>query len=342
MLAGVDVGYVAAFAVATAVTLCATPVARRIALRTGFIDHPVGYKEHARATPYLGGVAVMAGLVFGVGAGGEELGHLAPLIASALVLHAVGTFDDRRALPVAPRLAAQAAVAALLWATGWGWDVLGSGVGNLALTVVWVLGVVNAFNLMDNVDGAASAVAVASAGGVAALALIQSEAGAAIAALAIAGACAGFLPYNLARPSRIFLGDGGSTPIGLVIAASIMAIPNAELGWATPVAFAPLVGLVLFDTALVLVTRYRRGARLLRGDRNHLTHRLLRRIGSERTVALSLAAFQAALCALVVILNDLDQLVALQAVAVATLIGLLALAWLESPRPAPVVRGRSA
>jgi UDP-GlcNAc:undecaprenyl-phosphate/decaprenyl-phosphate GlcNAc-1-phosphate transferase len=339
---GGEVGYAAAFAVAAAVTICATPLVRRLAIRIGFLDHPVGYKEHARSTPYLGGVAVVAGLLIGAVVPGEELVHLAPLLAGALVLHAVGTLDDRRALPVAPRLAAQAAVAALLWATGWGWDVLGSGAANLALTIMWVLGVVNAFNLMDNIDGAASAVAVASAGGAATLALIHGEGGAAIAALAIAGACAGFVPHNLARPSRIFLGDGGSTPVGLVIAASIMAISNPTLGWATPVAFAPLVGLVLFDTVLVLVARQRRGTHLLRGDRNHLTHRLLRRTGSERTVALSLAALQAGLCGLVVVLNELDQFGALQAVAVAALVGLLVIGWLESPRPALLVRGRSA
>ena len=332
----------AAFSVAAAVTICATPLARRLAIKTSFYDHPVGYKEHARATPYLGGAAVMAGLVLGAEIPGEELAHLAPLLASALALLAVGTIDDRRALPVAPRLAAQAAVAAFLWATGWGWDVLGSGAADLALTVLWVLGVVNAFNLMDNIDGAASAVAAASAAGAGALALVQGEAAAAIAALAVAGACLGFLPFNLARPPRIFLGDGGSTPIGLVIAASIMSISNPHLGWVTPIAFAPLVGLVIFDTALVLVSRRRRGAQLLRGDRSHLTHRLLRRTGSERTVVLSLAALQVGLCALVVVLNELNQFGALRAVAVTALVGLLVLAWLESPRPAPLVRGRSA
>ena len=337
-----DARFVAAFALALGVTLAATPLARRLAVRIGFYDHPTGYKKHGRATPYLGGFAVVAGFLVGAGAATDDLPHLLPLLGTALGLHALGTLDDRRVVAVAPRLAGQVVAAVVLWATGWGWAVFEAGAADLALTTVWVLGVVNAFNLMDNIDGAAAGVAGVSALGAGTLALVQSEPTAAVAALAIAGTCAGFLPYNLARPSRIFLGDGGSTPIGVVVAASIMAISNPELGWVTPIAAAPLVGVVIFDTALVLVARRRRGAKLFRGDRNHITHRLLARLGSERMVVLLLCAAQGLLCALAIVFNLADQAVALEGAGACFVAMLIALALLEGPRPAPLARGESA
>lgn len=335
-------GFAIAAGTALVVTLIATPLARRLAVRTEFYDHPAGYKRHARATPYLGGVAVVAGFVVGTAAPGRELAHLLALVLCVLALHAIGTFDDRRWLPVAPRLAAQAGAAVVLWATGWGWDALGSSVADLALTVAWVVAVVNGFNLMDNIDGASTAVASASGAGAAALALINDEPAAAIAALAVTGACVGFLPYNLARPSRIFLGDGGSMPIGLVVAATVMSISSPSLGWAAPIVLTLVVGLVALDTALVLVSRRRRGAKLLRGARDHLTHRLLARLGSERRVAVVLALSQAALCGLAVGLCELDRAVAVEATVAAAALALVLIAVLESPRLAPVPGGRSA
>jgi UDP-GlcNAc:undecaprenyl-phosphate/decaprenyl-phosphate GlcNAc-1-phosphate transferase len=116
-------------------------------------------------------------------------------------------------------------------------------------------------------------------------------------ALSLAGACGGFLPFNLARPARVFLGDGGSMPIGFVVAAVVMGISeHAGLGQAVVVAAALFVGLPALDTALVVVSRTRRGAAVLSGARDHLTHRLLGALRTPRAVALALGLTQAALC----------------------------------------------
>ena len=117
----------------------------------------------------------------------------------------------------------------------------------------------------------------------------------------LAGACVGFLPYNLASPARIFLGDGGSLPIGFVVAASIMALPiGDELGLEHLLAAVLLAGLPVLDTTLVSVSRRRAGISLLTGGRDHLTHRLAVRLGSARTVALALGAAQACLGAVAI------------------------------------------
>ena len=127
-----------------------------------------------------------------------------------IALHLVGTADDRWLLPVLPRVAAEVLVASVLWATDLGWTVFDSDAANLGLTIVWVVGLVNAFNMMDNLDGAAGTVTAASAAGAGGVALVLGDEGLALVAFAVVGACVGFLPYNLARPSRIFLGDGAA------------------------------------------------------------------------------------------------------------------------------------
>jgi UDP-GlcNAc:undecaprenyl-phosphate/decaprenyl-phosphate GlcNAc-1-phosphate transferase len=329
-----------AFVVSLLITLAATPWAWRLALRMGLLDHPVGYKAHRSSTPYLGGAAVLVGvlatlLLFGV-ADDFKL-----LIASTLILFAVGTLDDRVGLGVTPRLLPQVLTAVALWAVDLGWTV-GGDVPNLLLTIVWVVGITNAFNLMDNLDGAAATVAGVSTAGAGALALIQGDPALAVVAFAVSGACAGFLPYNLARPAKIFLGDGGSMPLGLFVACTIMAVPDGTLDWTLLLASAPLAGLAILDTALVVISRYRRGATILSGARDHLTHRLLSGLGSERRVALVLAVSQAALCGLALGLHELDPEGVIAAAVVYLALGAAVIALLENPAFAPPRAERSA
>ena len=338
---GVEIQIAGALLTALAVTFVATPLARRIAVRTAFFDHPVGYKEHSRPTPYLGGAAVMAGIliatiVFGVA------DDFTRAIAAALVLFALGTLDDRIGLGVMPRLIAQVATAMALWTVDLGWSMLPSETANLLLTILWIVGITNAFNLMDNLDGATGTVAGVSAAGAGTLAAIQGDAYLAVVAFAVTGACAGFLPYNLAKPSKIFLGDGGSMPLGLLVAGTIMAVPDGTLDWTLLCNAAAPLAIPIRDTALVVVSRYRRGARILSGGRDHLTHRLLSGLGSERRVALSLALSQAALCALALGLHQLDPEGVIVASAAYIVLGAAVIALLETTAFEPARGERSA
>jgi UDP-GlcNAc:undecaprenyl-phosphate GlcNAc-1-phosphate transferase len=286
-----------AFAVAAIATFALTPVAITIAVRTSFLDHPAGYKGHSRPTPYLGGVALMAGVLAGALAAGGIFSHYGVLVACAGVMFALGTIDDRVNLPVALRLSAEVAVAMWLWNSGHGWTVFNSGAADLLLTVFWVVGVVNAFNLMDNMDGAAASTAAVSALGAGGLALVSGIDGLAPLCFAVAGACISFLPRNLASPARIFMGDGGSLPIGLLVAGLAMeSVSLRYLGPSGVVVGALLVALVILDTTLVTISRTRAGRSVLSGGRDHLTHRLARRGGTPRSVALTLAAVQLVVC----------------------------------------------
>jgi UDP-N-acetylmuramyl pentapeptide phosphotransferase/UDP-N-acetylglucosamine-1-phosphate transferase/tetratricopeptide (TPR) repeat protein len=292
---------IAAFVLALGSAFAVTPAAIAVAARTNFHDRPVGYKGHSRPTPYLGGVAVLGGFLVAATLLGGEFSRLSPIVGCTCALWALGTLDDRRSLGAWPRVAVECMAAILLWSTGLGWDVFPGDAADLALTLGWVVGLVNAFNLIDNMDGAAATIAAVTSVAVGGLALIEGDVPLAILVFGLAGACLGFLPYNLASPARIFLGDGGSLPIGFVVAASLMAVPVApELGVEHVLAATLLVGVPVLDTSLVSISRRRAGVSLWTGGRDHLTHRLQTRLGSARTVALSLGATQAALCAVAV------------------------------------------
>lgn len=307
-----------------------------VARRTGFYDHPGGYKEHGASTPYLGGAAVLLALLLTVGVTSGLLYHTPVILLCAVPLAVVGTIDDRLSVPPLGRVAAEIVAAVVVWSTGRGFTAFHSGALDLALTIVWVVGVVNAFNLFDNLDGACASMAGVSALGAGVLGLIVGEWHLAALGLAIAGACAGFLRHNLAGPARIFLGDGGSMPLGFMIACLAMATTRGRhLGVAELFACGLLAGLPVLDTTLVTISRRRRGESILKGGRDHLTHRLLVRLGTARRVALALGLAQAALVGLAV-LGDLSSHAALIAFgSVAIALGAAAIFVLESARWAP-------
>ena len=318
--------------------LLATPVAARVAVRTGFLDRPVGYKEHGRPTPYLGGSAVLLAFVVVALAYGDGTDRFLPLVLGAVALWAVGTMDDRVNLSPWLRLAAGVGAAGLLWAGDLGWAVFGEPALDLALTVVWVVGIVNAFNLMDNLDGASGTVAAAAAIGAGSFALGTGDIALAAVAFGLAGACLGFLRHNLTRPARIFLGDGGSMPIGLVVATAAMGAPQVdELGLGAVLCAALVVGLVILDTTLVVVSRRRRGAAVLSGARDHLTHRLLAMLGTPQAVAALLGAVQLGLGAVALAAAGLGRPAVLWTSAALVVAGIAVIAYLErAPSSAPL------
>jgi UDP-GlcNAc:undecaprenyl-phosphate GlcNAc-1-phosphate transferase len=328
--------FASAFALSLIVVLAVTPLAIRIADRTGFHDQPVGYKGHSKPTPYLGGAAVFTGYLLAAvltGAAGSRLGWI---LVFAIFLWAVGTIDDRVTVAPLLRVIAEAGAAAGLFAADLGWSITGNDLADLAITVVWVVALSNAFNLMDNMDGAACTVALFSSAGTAVIALVLGDEMLAALAIALSGACLGFLRYNLAGPARIFLGDGGSMPIGFVVSATIMALPlDNDVRWQRLAIGVLLAGLPLLDTSLVILSRRRAGISLLQGGRDHLTHRLRRHLPSARAVAVALGTVQAALCAGALWLSQHDETSTTLAWAFLLVAGAATLALMETQAWAP-------
>lgn len=331
------IGVALAGLLAAALTAVTVPAAIALAGRTGFLDAPAGYKAHRRPTPYLGGAAVLAAAALPALLFCDALGEYWPLLLGTAGMAAVGTVDDRLNLSPFLRVGTEILAAWLLWAQGLGWSFLDSGLADFLLTAFWVTGIVNAFNLMDNLDGAASSVAAVSAACVVVLALIGGDPALAVIAIALAGSLLGFLRFNLARPARIFLGDGGSMAIGFLLAGGLMVAPMGELsGWPALLAAAVAVGLPAFDTTMVVLSRRRRGAPVFSGATDHTTHRLLAFLKTPRAVACALAVIQVALCGLAIEMTKWGGDVTIALVGFVAALGMGMVVAVDGPKWSPV------
>jgi UDP-GlcNAc:undecaprenyl-phosphate GlcNAc-1-phosphate transferase len=302
-------------ALASIVAYTATPVAIRVAHRLEFFDRPMGYKGHGAPTPYLGGAAVITAFLLVVVVLTGDWERTLPVVGGVAGLWVIGTIDDRRTVSPLARVIAEIVLALGLWASGMGWD-LGAGAAlDAVVTCLWVVGVVNAFNLFDNMDGAAGSMAAVVSAAVAVLGVVGADVWLAVAGAALCGACVGFLPYNLTSPAKIFLGDGGSMPIGFAVAALVMGgAADAAPAWQALAMGVLLVGVPALDTALVVVSRSRRGIPLLTGGRDHLTHRTRQRVSTARAVAVTLGSVQALVSALALVAVSGSSLVLVAAV----------------------------
>lgn len=304
-------------AIAAAMVYWATPLAIRVANRYEFYDRPVGYKAHGRPTPYLGGAAVIGGFVAAVVLFSGHWERTLPLVFGVAALWVLGTVDDKRTVSPRFRVVVEVGLAALLWTVDLGWDLGAGPAFDLAVTAFWVVAVVNAFNLFDNMDGAAPSMAAVVAGGLAIFGMADGNTWLAVTAAALCGACVGFLPHNLTSPARIFLGDGGSMPIGFAVAAlAMVGVSDAAVEWQSLAMGLLFVGVPALDTLLVMVSRTRRGVSVLTAGRDHLTHRTHQRVRTARGVAIALGGAQAVISALAIMALEGGSTAVLAAVVV--------------------------
>jgi UDP-GlcNAc:undecaprenyl-phosphate GlcNAc-1-phosphate transferase len=236
------------------------------------VDRPSRHKRHHRVTPYAGGIAIAVAVIAGRLARPPD--HLeSVVIGLAAVLAIMGLVDDDRPLPPLPRLLVEMACAAGVLAAGL--RLVGTGVPHFdaVLTVLFVVAVTNATNLIDNLDGLAAGVVAVAAAGVGLLGWLENNPHMVTDAASVVGACLAFLAFN-GRPASIFMGDAGSLFLGFLLAA--LAI-GAGTGLSEPTSLVvPLlfVALLLTDTITVIVGRLRHHRSILQGGRDHLSHRL--------------------------------------------------------------------
>jgi UDP-GlcNAc:undecaprenyl-phosphate GlcNAc-1-phosphate transferase len=260
--------------VALIVTTCAVPMLRRLAVATGFVDRPGAHKSHHRPTPYLGGVGLIAGVLTGMLIAHDLGVHVVVIALGAAVLGTVGLVDDHRTVHPGIRLLLQVAAAGVPVLLGLRVSATGMLLPDAAITLVWIVGVTNAFNLLDNMDGLSAGVAAAAGLSVLGLAALGRQNPAAEAAGAVVGACTGFLLYNR-RPASIFMGDTGSLFLGFVtavLAIEVDPVVSPPKSFLVPLL---VLGLPMLDTTTVVLARVRRGRSVLRGGRDHLSHRLV-------------------------------------------------------------------
>ena len=307
------VRYVLAFVAAALATLALTPSMRQLARRIGMVDQPDDRRIHTVPTPRGGGLVIFVAFHLTINlVAWTSGGDFSPLFSSSWrflflgassLLVAIGLIDDLFGLKPWLKLSGQIVVAAILYANGLNFSAFFSTLFpawvNCSLTIFWIVGAINAFNLIDGLDGLAAGLAFITSLGMAGAMFFRDMSGAAIPFLALAGACLGFLRYNF-HPASVFLGDTGSMFLGLTLAVlPLMTGAKQELLASIGV---PLImlGIPIFDTIVAIWRRSVRAAlpgvasvgarhfRLMQGDKEHLHHRLLAKTMSQGRTALLL------------------------------------------------------
>mgnify|MGYP005831965227 FL=1 len=315
-----------------AVSLGLTPLSRRIALGLGLVSRPKGERLTLTPTPLMGGLAIYGALVlalalFGLPAHFVELGAI---LAGATLMALLGLWDDRRELSPRMKLTGQVAAGGVLIMAGVHVSLFNVPVLDWALTLAWVIGITNAINYQDNMDGLAAGVSAIAAGFFFLLAAGEGQRLVGSLAAALCGAAVGFLVYNF-NPASTFMGDMGSMVLGFTLAVLGIKLrfegtPDA-ITWMVPIV---VLGLPIFDAALVTFTRLREKRPVSVGGTDHTSHRLLRMGLNQRLTLAVLYAVCVALGLAAMFIAGQKTLTAAQLTGGAlAALGGAAFAWLE-------------
>ena len=298
-----------------------TPLMRKIAIATKVVDQPnAAHKSHKKPVPYLGGVAIIIGII--------SISYSTSLISNftsttfwlatsvlgpALALGLIGLWDDVKDLPPLPRFIAQSIAgiftASILIITNNVANPTGSNFFDAAITVFWVVGICNSINFFDNLDGGAAGTVAISSAALAYLALTGDQYLIAALAVVTTGATLGFLVWNKS-PAKIYMGDAGALFLGVLLATlTIRFEPNAktQLGsYLTPVF---LLAVPILDTTVAVISRLRRNISPFQGGQDHLSHRLVRAGLSRKQAALSLWLLSAVYGVIAIFLSRVNSTV---------------------------------
>jgi UDP-GlcNAc:undecaprenyl-phosphate/decaprenyl-phosphate GlcNAc-1-phosphate transferase len=278
---------------------------------------PSADRWHTRATPLFGGVGIAVGLLAGVGAAlatgtAPASRELLAIVGGCAILFGAGLVDDLVTLNPVAKLAAQLGAAALVLLEGPRVEIVSNHLLATAIGFVWLVGVTNAFNLLDNMDGLAATLAAIACAYFAIDAVTEYPSHAVLAiALSLCLACAGFLPYNLrlGKPAVVFMGDSGSQVLGFALGSLGLSASWKVAGSTVATLILPLLILAvpILDTTLVTVVRLLEGRPIYRGGRDHTSHRLVYRGLSEMRAVVLLSLVSAGLGATSLAYNVLDD-----------------------------------
>jgi UDP-GlcNAc:undecaprenyl-phosphate GlcNAc-1-phosphate transferase len=257
-----------------------TPLALRFALRKQVLDRPGDYKMQESPVPYLGGLAIvvafsgaiMLATLISPPPGGVR--ELAVLLGISILLSLVGLADDIRGSHPLPRFAIEVGAALVVWWSGVGITLFGSSFANALLTVIWIVGITNAFNLLDNMDGLSAGIAAIAAFTFFVLAVSNQQTAVAGLSIALGGCALGFLRSNF-HPARIYMGDAGSLFFGFllsVIGIKLRFEAPREITFMVPIL---VLGVAIMDTTLVVTSRLAHRLSPFAGGRDHISHRLV-------------------------------------------------------------------
>lgn len=274
-------------AIAGILSFILTPVAKKIAEQIGAIDVPKDERRmHKKPIPRLGGLAVFFGFLVAVVLFVPIEREMQGILLGSLIMVILGVIDDSVSLPAMVKLLVQIVAALVVVLHGTRIDVMSNlnifsdqtylnlGFWSIPVTMLWIVAITNAVNLIDGLDGLSVGVCTIASISLFVIAIIVSELRVAMIMIAIIGACIGFLPYNI-NPAKIFVGDTGATFLGFILATmSIQGMfkTYAILSFAAPLL---ILGLPLFDTMFAIIRRVCHGQSPMHADRGHVHHRLI-------------------------------------------------------------------
>ena len=282
------IGYVvAALGVAALIAFGATPVVKTLAVHMGAVDIPKdGRRMHDHPIPRMGGLAIVLGFLFSILIFVPLTKPVQGMLLGGIMIAVLGIFDDIYDLSAKLKLVVQIVAALVAVLSGNVIEVLSNpnifseipywqlGVWGIPVTIIWIVAITNAVNLIDGLDGLACGVSTISSMTMLVIALLVSEANVAVMMAALAGACIGFLPYNL-NPAKIFMGDTGSTFLGFILATvSVQGMFKVYTIISFVVPFL-MLGLPIFDTCFAFIRRIAKGQSPMSPDRSHVHHRLI-------------------------------------------------------------------
>jgi UDP-GlcNAc:undecaprenyl-phosphate GlcNAc-1-phosphate transferase len=291
-----DIQYFTLFVITYSLVGFLTPVMRKVAISKQILDTPTSvHKSHTQAVPYLGGVAILIGvvlvsyiaLIFN-GLTRNNFWLATSVLAPAVAMGLVGLWDDVKNLPPLPRFIGQSiaglVVAVVLIISKNVANPTGSTYIDLLITVIWVVGICNSINFFDNLDGGAAGTVAISTIFLTYLALRNGQSFVAALAVVVTGGTLGFLIWNRA-PAKIYMGDAGALFLGILLATlTIRLNPNTQTPLASFAIPVLLLAIPILDTSVAVLSRLRRGISPFQGGKDHLSHRLIR-LGISRKLA---------------------------------------------------------
>lgn len=280
--------------VAVGLSLLCTPLAANLARRLGIVDHPDNQlKRHDRPTPYLGGLAVYLAFMLSLVAfkfweHSSVSGVVGVTLGTSLIVF-LGLIDDKVQLSPLVKFAGQIAAAIVLIICNMKLEFIHQPVLSVVLTILWVVFVTNAMNLIDIMDGLSSGVTIIASGLFFVIAAQNGRINDMYIMAALGGAMLGFLPYNFPK-ARIYLGDTGALMMGFVLASIAM---GEDYSKTNPVALLSpflILAVPIFDTLFIMFLRHRKGKSMFRGSPDHLALRMVRLGLSKRQTVMILWA----------------------------------------------------
>jgi UDP-GlcNAc:undecaprenyl-phosphate GlcNAc-1-phosphate transferase len=283
--------YILAFAGALVLAIGVTPVARWLAPRMGVMDQPEARKIHIRPVPRMGGVAIYLAVIVAALVLGEQrnFNEFGAILIGATGVSFMGLIDDRWGLRPLVKMLGQILAALLLYANGIYVGTFNHPILDLIVTVFWIGYITNAINFLDNMDGLAGGISAIAAIFFALMCAFTKQYLVGALSIAVLGACLGFLFYNF-NPANIFMGDSGALFLGFTLAATGIKLRFPEnvtfVTWMVPVL---VLGLPVFDTMLVIISRIRRRLNpATTPGKDHISHRLVAAGMTKREAVLTL------------------------------------------------------